>query len=91
MPLSQLIVYLGISIPKVEASLIIFNTSAFLSNDFVGIHPQFKHIPPNVFFSIIATYLPNCAALIAATYPPGPDPITITSYFLGELWIKAIF
>lgn len=27
--------------------------------------------------------LPNCEARIAATYPPGPLPITMMSYFIG--------
>ena len=46
---------------------------------FDGIHPTFKHVPPNLFFSMIAVLNPNCAQRIAATYPPGPAPITATS------------
>ena len=46
-------------------------------------HPTFKQVPPKVaYFSIIATFFPNCDALIAAIYPPGPEPITIMSYFM---------
>ena len=41
---------------------------------------MFKQVPPNVdSFSTHATFIPSCAALIAATYPPGPAPTTITS------------
>ena len=50
---------------------------------FEGIQPTFKHVPPNVsYFSINAVLKPNCAQRIAATYPPGPDPIMATSYEL---------
>ena len=54
--------------------------SALCKNVFVGIHPRFKHVPPNSRFSTNATFPPNWAALIAATYPAGPPPITATSY-----------
>lgn len=33
----------------------------------------------NISFSLNLTLKPNWAALIAATYPPGPEPITVTS------------
>src|SRR5688572_14503606 len=32
---------------------------------------------------MIAVFMPNCAARIAATYPPGPEPITIRSYIMS--------
>ena len=49
-----------------------------------GIHPTLRHVPPRVFRdSIHAVFKPNWAALIAQTYPPGPDPITITSKLLS--------
>ncbi len=54
-------------------------TSAFLSKALVGIQPQFRHIPPSSAFSTNATFIPSWAARIAATYPPGPDPMTIKS------------
>ena len=41
----------------------------------------FNH-PKVEYFSIIAAFKPNCEALTAAIYPPGPDPITIKSYFI---------
>jgi hypothetical protein len=33
-----------------------------------------------VSFSITAVFIPSWAARIAATYPPGPEPITMQSY-----------
>ena len=43
------------------------------SNALDGIHPTFRQVPPRVeYFSIITVLKPNCAHLIAATYPPGP-------------------
>src|SRR5215207_3805145 len=42
--------------------------------------PRSVHVPPRrLSFSTSATFSPNCAPRIAATYPPGPDPITVTS------------
>ena len=47
---------------------------------FEGIHPTFRQVPPRVpLFSIHTVFNPFYAALIAATYPPGPPPITATS------------
>ena len=49
--------------------------------------PTFKQVPPNIGdpassenSSIHAVFKPSCEALIAATYPAGPPPITTTSY-----------
>ena len=40
-------------------------------------HPTFKHVPPKEpLDSMHAVFNPNCANLIAQTYPPGPPPIT---------------
>ena len=51
-----------------------------LSKDFDGIHPTFRQVPPKeLYFSIIAVFIPNWAQRIAATYPPGPEPIIATS------------
>jgi len=36
--------------------------------------------PPTRSFSITAVFIPSCAARIAATYPPGPEPMTMQSY-----------
>lgn len=55
-------------------------------------HPTFKHVPPKVeYFSINATFFPNCDALIAEMYPPGPEPITMISYFIAVCLIKKLF
>ena len=52
-------------------------------------HPTFKQVPPKVsYFSTKAVFIPNWAHLMAATYPPGPDPITITSYILLNIFNK---
>src|SRR5206468_2223098 len=40
-----------------------------------------KQVPPRYALSTIAVFIPSCAARIAATYPPGPAPITIRSKF----------
>src|ERR1039458_110324 len=43
--------------------------------------PRFRQVPPRVGrFSISATLSPSCAARNAHTYPPGPAPMTATSY-----------
>jgi hypothetical protein len=43
-------------------------------------HPTLRQVPPNVlYFSIKAVFIPNWAQRIAATYPPGPEPIMATS------------
>src|ERR1019366_6352817 len=45
-------------------------------------HPTCRQVPPNLSsFSIIAVFRPNWPERIAATYPPGPLPITTKSYF----------
>eukprot|EP00126_Sphaerothecum_destruens_P011011 Sdes_comp20840_c0_seq1m17521 len=50
------------------------------SRDFDGMHPTFRHVPPRVpLFSTHTVFRPSCAALMAATYPPGPPPITAKS------------
>ena len=44
--------------------------------------PTCKHVPPHLSsFSTIAVFRPNWPARIAATYPPGPLPITTKSYW----------
>src|SRR5690606_1328160 len=43
--------------------------------------PTFTQVPPWFGrFSTTAVFSPSCAALMAQTYPPGPVPITTTSY-----------
>jgi hypothetical protein len=51
-----------------------------------GIHPTLRQVPPNEPRpSTQVTFMPSCPALIAATYPPGPPPITTRSYRLPNL------
>ncbi len=39
-----------------------------------------RQVPPSVArFSTQATFMPSCAARMAQTYPPGPEPMTMTS------------
>src|SRR3954463_3899840 len=62
----------------------IFSACACSSSALVGMHPQRRHVPPSAFcFSTTATFKPSCAARMAATYPPVPAPITMTSYSLA--------
>jgi len=56
------------------------------SNDFDGMQPTFRQVPPifclpleSSSYSMQATFIPSWADFIAATYPPGPPPITTTS------------
>src|SRR4030095_16160374 len=44
--------------------------------------PTFRHVPPRNSRSTQATFIPSCAARMAATYPPGPAPMTIRSNWL---------
>ena len=64
--------------PNSSDAFIKLSTSEFLNNALDGMQPQFRHNPPTASFSINAVFKPNCAALIAETYPPGPPPITVT-------------
>ena len=49
---------------------------------FDGMQPQLRQTPPSDSFSTSATFLPSCASRMAATYPPGPAPITTASKVL---------
>ena len=53
--------------------------SAELSKALEGIHPQLRQTPPGRSRSITATRILSWLARIAATYPPGPEPITTRS------------
>src|SRR5580698_6668261 len=60
--------------------------SAWWRNTLVGMQPTWRHVPPkNESFSTTATFRPHCAARIAATYPPGPLPITTRSYLANPV------
>jgi hypothetical protein len=53
----------------------------------LGMQPTFKHVPPSVrLFSTQATFIPSWAARIAATYPPGPAPMTTRSNFVATIY-----
>ncbi len=71
------------SIPKRSAPRIMRNTSALRSSALVGMQPQFRQTPPNWAFSTRAVRKPSWLARMAATYPPGPPPTTITSNLLS--------
>src|SRR5207244_7004054 len=49
------------------------------SNALDGIQPTLRHVPPRNSRSTQATFIPSCAARMAATYPPGPAPMTMRS------------
>src|SRR5215213_11901505 len=42
--------------------------------------PQLRQMPPRCSRSTTAVLNPTCAARMAATYPPGPPPMTMMSY-----------
>ena len=73
---------LGKSKPMVGPSCIMrWRKCAAVIMAFDGMQPTFKHTPPMNSRSTITVFFPSCAARIAATYPPGPAPITQTSNF----------
>src|SRR2546430_3255055 len=51
----------------------------------VGMQPRTTHVPPRRCFSTMAVRAPSWAARMAATYPPGPPPITATSKRSGTI------
>src|SRR5258708_15613595 len=65
------------AVPMSAASSI---TLAACSSALDGIHPTFRHTPPNIGQrSISVTLRPRSAALNAAVYPPTPAPSTTKS------------
>ena len=50
--------------------------SALASNALVGMQPRLRQVPPMRSFSTRVTAAPRRAAFSAATYPPGPPPMT---------------
>ena len=67
------------------------NTLALFKSALVGMHPQFKQMPPSASRSTTAVFKPNCDARMAVTYPPGPLPRTITSYFMPRRYCLEAF
>src|SRR5690242_13025541 len=64
-----------------------WNSSEDSSKALEGMHPAFRQVPPKAllpsrFFqpSMQAVFRPFWAARIAPGYPPGPPPMTMTSY-----------
>src|ERR687889_1601571 len=49
--------------------------------------PQLRQMPPRCSRSTTAVLNPSCAARIAATYPPGPPPMTMMSYWFAMVLI----
>ena len=74
--------------PNSFARCIRWKISADRNIAFVGIQPQLRQIPPICSFSTIAVLRPNCALRMAATYPPGPAPITTTSKKFPDIFIS---
>src|SRR5512145_339058 len=65
--------------PYAAAFFISSYRSAHLRIALEGMHPQLTQTPPGRSRSTTATRIPSCAPRIAATYPPGPAPITTRS------------
>ena len=70
-----------ISTPNSAARRAVESTSAPAIRVLVGMQPTLRQVPPKNSFSTSAVLRPLCPARIAATYPPGPAPITQTSNF----------
>ena len=66
-------------IPCRSPSFISLTRSALVRSALVGMQPMLRQTPPRWRSSTHATFIPSCAARIAATYPPGPLPTTIRS------------
>ena len=63
--------------PACSTSLI---TSATRRIDLAGMQASLRQRPPVFPFSTTAVLRPSWAARMAATYPPGPDPMMMQSY-----------
>ncbi len=69
----------SVRIPRSAAPRMSSTRFAAAMSAFDGMHPQFRQTPPSDSFSTSAVRLPSCASRMAATYPPGPPPITTAS------------
>src|SRR2546428_5051969 len=65
--------------PSAPALWIWWASSDEWRNDFVGMQPRCRQVPPTFSFSMTATLSPNWAPRIAPTYPAEPPPMTATS------------
>src|SRR5262249_48261699 len=63
-----------------KSSLALQKSSLDSKRALLGMQPMRRHLPPrSCSFSTQATFRPNCAPRIAATYPPGPAPMMTRS------------
>src|SRR5256884_9421024 len=65
--------------PSAPALWIWWASSDECRNDFVGMQPRCRQVPPTFSFSMTATLSPSWAPRIAPTYPAEPPPMTATS------------
>ena len=65
---------------RLKRSRAVTNFSVVSSSVLLGMHPTRRQVPPSFgSFSTHSTFMPSCAARMAAVYPPGPDPMTTRS------------
>ena len=76
------------SMPNSLLFLIRLSRSPAYSQTLLGMHPLFTQVPPVSALSASTTFASNCAARIAAAYPPEPPPIIITSYIQSPHCIR---
>src|SRR5215472_7268408 len=63
-----------------KSSLALQKSSLDSKRALLGMQPMRRHVPPrSCSFSTQPTFRPNCAARMAATYPPGPAPMMTRS------------
>src|SRR5262249_33650747 len=63
-----------------KSSLALQKSSLDSKRALLGMQPMRRHVPPrSCSFSTQATFRPNCAPRMAATYPPGPAPMMTRS------------
>src|SRR4029077_18104613 len=65
--------------PSAPALWIWWASSDEWRNDFVGMQPRCRQVPPTFSFSTTATLSPSWAPRMAPTYPAEPPPMTATS------------
>src|ERR1700724_2877872 len=65
--------------PSTPALWIWWASSDEWRNDFVGMQPRCRQVPPTFSFSMTATLSPSWAPRMAPTYPAEPPPMTATS------------
>src|SRR3989449_4880710 len=69
----------SVLMPSAAAPWISCASSEEWRNDFVGMQPRCRQVPPTFSFSITAILSPSWAPRIAPTYPAEPPPMTATS------------